>query len=126
MERKIKPLPDLSFFRELETRVWQALVAGDPQADGSMLTSDFLGVYPSGFSDRAGHMAALENGPAMQSYALDRERLVPLSNDHVILCYRARYVPAGEEAEKIMYISSLWVRAEGGWLNSFSQDTPAA
>lgn len=118
--------PDLALFITLETRVWQALVAGDPQGDGAMLTPDFLGVYPSGFSDRDDHTGQLANGPIMQSYDLDQARLLTIGDDHALLSYRATYVRAGGDATEVMYISSLWERRDGSWLNSFSQDTPAA
>ena len=45
--------PSVDEFVRLETRVWQALVDGDPEADARMLSDDFLGVDPAGFSDRA-------------------------------------------------------------------------
>lgn len=117
--------PGLEEILALERQVWAALIAGDAEADGAMLTADFLGVYPSGFADRAAHMAELSAGPTMRRYALDRARLLDLGPGRVLLCYRAAYVPAGAEDERVMYISSLWERRGGRWLNSFSQDTPA-
>jgi len=118
-------IPDLDGFLALETRVWQALVKGDAKADGALLTPDFLGVYPSGFSGRADHTGQLDAGPVMQSYALDQARLLVIGTDHVLLCYRATYQKVGGDRE-VMFISSLWQRFDSGWLNSFSQDTPAA
>ena len=50
-------------FVQLELEVWRALVTGDQSLDRSMLSEDFLGVYPSGFSDRAGHVDQLASGP---------------------------------------------------------------
>lgn len=119
-------VPDLAAFLDLETRVWEALVSGDAMADGAMLTSDFLGVYPDGFSDRAAHMAQLADGPVMQGYDLDQARLMVLGADGALLSYRASFVRAGGRQTEVMYITSLWQRSGDGWLNSFSQDTPAA
>jgi hypothetical protein len=114
-------------FLDLETLVWEALVTGDVQADIALLTSDFLGVYPSGFAGRADHSGQLDEGPVMQSYVLDQARLLIIGTDHVLLSYRATYRRSKPEAaEEVMFISSLWQRVEGRWLNSFSQDTPAA
>jgi hypothetical protein len=110
----------------LETKVWEALVAGDPQADGAMLTEDFLGVYPSGFSDKAGHMEQLEGGAVMADYRLSAAQLVEVGADHVLLAYRAEYLATGKTDWEAMYISSIWRRTADGWRNSFSQDTPAA
>ncbi|MEQ9693512.1 nuclear transport factor 2 family protein [Shimia sp. SDUM112013] len=119
-------IPTLDTILALEETVWKALVAGDPQADGALLTPDFLGVYPSGFSDRAGHMAELEHGPTMQDYRIEQARLVPLAAGLVLLAYRAKYLSVGNADWQSMYISSIWRQTPDGWRNSFSQDTPAA
>jgi Domain of unknown function (DUF4440) len=118
-------MPDLDGFLALETQVWEALVRGDPAADIALLTPDFLGVYPSGFAGRADHAGQLEAGPVMQSYQLDKARLMVIGAGHVLLSYRATYARVGGKAE-VMFISSLWQRIDANWRNSFSQDTPAA
>jgi len=120
--------PGLDFFVALETQVWEALVSGDADADSALLTSDFLGVYTTGFANRSEHAAQLANGPTMATFAIRESRLMRVSPTNVLLCYRADYQPihdgrpAGEES---MFISSLWTERDGRWLNSFSQDTPA-
>lgn len=118
--------PLLAEILALETKVWQALVAGDPEADGRMLSEDFLGVYPSGFSDKAGHCEQLNAGPVMADYRLSDAQLRVIAGDAVLLCYRAAYRPAASQEWKEMLISSLWEQGEDGWLNTFSQDTPTA
>lgn len=119
--------PGLDGFLALETKVWEALIAGDAKADIAMLTPDFLGVYPSGFAGRADHAGQLNDGPVMQSYQLDQARLMEIGNDHALLSYRATYRRSAAEVQsEVMFISSLWQRVNGRWLNSFSQDTPAA
>ena len=117
-------IPDIAHFLALETQVWQALVLGDARADAALLTRDFLGVYPSGFAGRADHIGQLSAGPVMQDYELDQARLMVIGADHALLSYRATYARVGGETET-MFISSLWQRCDGGWRNSFSQDTPA-
>ena len=123
MKKRDKPTLDDIVAREV--KVWEALVEGDPQADGAMLTEDFLGVYTTGFSDRAGHMAELREGPTMAEYRLSEAQLKWLGKKRVTLSYRAEYRKAGSEAWEAMYISSIWELRDGEWLNSFSQDTPA-
>ena len=118
--------PTLEEILSLEQEVWRALIAGDPVADGAMLTDDFLGVYPSGFANRADHMGELADGPTMQSYHLDDARLMPVSADHVLLAYRATYQRVGSDMDEVMYISSIWRRVGETWRNSFSMDTPAS
>lgn len=120
--------PDLEFFVGLESQVWEALVAGDGDADRALLTSDFLGVYTTGFANRSEHAAQLAGGPTVAVYAIAEARLMRLSGTDVMLSYRADYRrlhdgrPGPEEA---MYISSLWTERDGRWQNVFSQDTPA-
>ncbi len=118
-------VPSPSDFITLETAVWQALVDGDAQAVAALLLPDFLGVYPSGFSDKAGHVSQLSDGPTVARFALSRARLLPLGPDHVILSYHARFARIGAGEEE-MYVSSLWLRQRGAWRNIFSQDTPVA
>lgn len=118
-------LPGLDWFLALESQVWEALVTGDAQADASLLTADFLGVYPSGFSGRVDHAGQLDAGPVMRSYHLDQARLLRIGEKHALLSYRATYARIAGDTE-VMFISSLWQLTGGRWRNSFSQDTPAA
>jgi hypothetical protein len=118
-------VPDLAFFVELESRVWNALVRGDAAGDRAMLSNDFVGVYPSGFADRDDHAGMLADGPTMAEYAIRDARLVDVSDTTVMLCYRAEFRRAGGTRTETMYISSLWAERDGRWLNTFSQDTPA-
>jgi hypothetical protein len=108
-----------------EHRVWAALVAGDAQADMALLSADFLGVYPDGFAGRAAHGAQLAAGPSIVSYEIFEPRVVSAGEGHALLAYRARYLRAGAAATEEMYVSSLWRRDAAGWINIFSQDTPA-
>jgi hypothetical protein len=120
-------LPDLSFFVELERQVWEALRTGDPAADARLLAADFLGVYETGFADRAGHAAQLGDGPLVHDYLIDRERLLPLGTDAALLAYRARFQRHGDDRRApahTMFVSSIWQRRDGAWVNVFSQDTP--
>src|SRR5262245_44256125 len=118
----------LDDFIRLETQVWRALADGDADADGRMLSDDFLGVYPTGLADRTSHMEQLSSGSTVVSFALHEARMLVLSESAVILSYRAEFArptSAGVSAVQSMYVSSLWCRRNGAWLNAFSQDTPA-
>lgn len=126
MDEKIQTTgPLLAEILSLETKVWQALCDGDPAADAKLLTTDFLGVYPSGYSDRTGHCDQLQDGPTVTSFSLSEARLRIISPDAVLLTYTARYQRPEANRPACMFISSLWERAGSGWRNSFSQDTPA-
>ena len=118
----------LEDFIRLETQVWQALADGDADADGRMLSDDFLGVYPTGFADRKSHVEQPLDGPTVASFALHDARMLAVSESAVILSYRAEFErPTSTAVSEVqrMYVSSLWCRRDGTWLNVFSQDTPA-
>ena len=108
-----------------EKQVWDALVTGDMQADQAMLSNEFLGVYPDGFSGRSEHAGQLSSGPSIARYHLSDYRALPLGQDFALLCYHARYLRSSRTREEEMYVSSIWQRDGGGWINVFSQDTPA-
>jgi hypothetical protein len=119
---------DLDAFVELETKVWDALRRGDAEADAGLLAEDFLGVYTSGFADRSDHAGQLANGPTVAEFELREARLMVLSESDVLLSYRAdwRRFSTGERSPaESMYVSSLWSRRAGRWVNVFSQDSPA-
>jgi hypothetical protein len=115
-------------FVELERQVWRALADGDADADGRLLSDDFLGVYATGFADRTEHVAQLKDGPTVATFTLQDVRMVVLSETAVLLAYRAEYErpePADTvERRSTMYVSSLWCFRENRWVNVFSQDTP--
>ncbi|NDV00870.1 DUF4440 domain-containing protein [Pseudoroseicyclus tamaricis] len=116
----------LDGFLKLERQVWEALVAGDAAADAALLAEEFLGVYSSGFSDRAGHAAQLEGGPSVADYRLSEARLMELGPGRVLLAYLATFRKVGEAREEAMYVSSIWEERGGTWLNVFSQDSSTA
>ena len=109
-----------------ESGVWEALVKGDSVADAALLSEDFLGVYETGFSDRAEHAAMLDNGPIVAKYRIEDARIRKISERAVLLSYLSCYTkPASPEKEERMYVSSLWEEVAGEWVNTFSQDTNA-
>jgi len=113
-----------------EGRVWHALCTGNRDLDASMLSEDFLGVYPSGFSDRAAHVDLLAGGPTVHDFQLSEAQLVNLAEGRFLLCYRADWraprSPGSDQPgpARAMYISSIWSLQGGTWINTFSQDTP--
>ena len=109
-----------------EERVWQALCDGDAAADSALLAEDFLGVYPDGFATRADHAAQLERGPSIIRFTLSEARALRLGAQHGLLSYRARFLRPGRPAEEEMYVTSVWEQRGAGWINLFSQDTPAS
>jgi hypothetical protein len=108
-----------------ETKVWDALVAGDQAADAAALHPAFLGVYSDGFATKADHVAQLAQGPTIQSYVMTGCQVMALGADYAVLSYRAEFMRNGREVPEAMYVSSIWKRRARDWLNVFSQDTPA-
>ena len=121
------PTPIEDFIR-LETQVWQALADGDADADGRMLSDDFLGVYPQ---------ASRIERPTSSNWSTARRLHRSRCTTHECspcpsppCCCRTepsssgRTSTAGSQVQ-CMYVSSLWCLRDGEWLNVFSQDTPA-
>ena len=117
---------ELAELLELETRVWTALQNGDAADDMASLSEDFLGVYPSGFATREDHAGQLNDGPTVDDFVLSDARMMSVSEDDVLLSYRADFRRPSEDALITWFVSSLWSIREGRWVNTFSQDTPAA
>lgn len=108
----------------LETRVWQALVSGDSGADDALLAQDFLGVYPDGFAAREAHVGQLDQGPTVAEFVISQTHVRKMGASYALLAYRAEYRRPNTLEWEVMLVSSIWHRAEIGWINTFSQDTP--
>jgi hypothetical protein len=115
----------LAELRLCETRVWKALVQGDMQADAETLHPDFLGVYSDGFAEKSDHIQQLEDGPTVRNFTLSDCRVLPLGQDYAVISYRAEFQRITKTTTETLYVSSIWQRNEGSWINVFSQDTPA-
>lgn len=116
----------LTDLQTCETQVWDALVRGDMQADSAALDAAFLGVYPDGFAGKDAHVAQLAKGPTVARFAISDTRVKALGGDFAVFSYRADYVRTGRTQIETMYVSSIWKRDGAGWINVFSQDTPAS
>jgi hypothetical protein len=82
---------EVNFFLELESSVWAALVAGDMQADESLLADDFLGVYSTGTTGKELHAAQLIDGPTISEYCLSDAQILVLAEGVVLLTYLAHF-----------------------------------
>ena len=107
-----------------ETSVWQALADGNMAADHALLAPEFLGVYPTGFANRDDHSGQLDQGPTIAAFRLADPRLIVPAPDLALLAYRAVFRRTHSDKDEVMFVSSLWQRQAGGWINLFSQDTP--
>ena len=116
----------IDMFEHLESTMWNALVDGDGASADRLLSSDYLGVYTTGFSDRDEYIRALANGPVVASFDISESRLLVVADDSILYSYRADFRTAAGGPVEVMFISSLWCEREGTWVNVFSQDTPGA
>lgn len=119
--------PTLEEILRLELRVWEALKSGDASLDARLLSDDFLGVYPTGFSAKQPHCDQLKDGPTVASYELLEPRLIIFNTELVLLSYLtlwSRICDGRPQKQEKMYISSIWQRSGREWKNVFSQDTP--
>jgi len=115
-------------FIQLESKIWAAMASGDAAADERLLADDFLGVYASGFAGRSEHAGQLLAGPTVTDYKLSEARVQVLADGVVLLSYRAhwaRFKDGIVGARETMYVTSVWRRTNGIWMNVFSQDTAA-
>jgi hypothetical protein len=117
-------LPPLEHFVDLVGKVWDALVAGDQDADRTLLAEEFIGVYPTGLANRADHVGQLVDGPTVSEYSIAQPVLIAINDDAALLAYEARFRRTADAERETMYVSSLWCRRDGRWVNTFSQDTP--
>ncbi len=108
-----------------ERRVWQALVDGDMAADAAALDDGFLGVYPSGFADKAAHVGQLAEGPTVADFDLSDWWVMRLGVGYPVLSYLACFSRVGTDIPERMFVSSIWRQDGPRWVNVFSQDTPA-
>ena len=114
-------------FLTLEKKVWSALASGDIATDTRLLADNFLGVYRSGFAEKADHTNQLRAGPTVAHYELSEAQIQVLSQEIVLLSYCAQWVRYNDNdlgGKESMYVTSIWQRIDGAWKNVFSQDTP--
>jgi len=71
------------------------------------------------------HVAQLRAGPTVKSFAIKDCRVLKLSDDTALFAYRSDFTRTGRDAAEGMYVSSIWRKHASGWVNVFSQDTPA-
>ena len=108
-----------------ETAVWEALRAGDQEADRALLAPEFLGVYPIGFVDRDDHVAELDDGPTVAEFDVLATRTMVTGQDCALIAYRVRFRATADGAPLEWMVSSIWRREpDGSHVNTFSPDHP--
>ena len=117
---------DLNFFLGLEIQVWEALKNGDKNANYNLLSDDFLGVCETGLSSKEDHLELLRNGPIISCYEIGSSQLIQLGPEIASLTYSATATflkNEEQDAQVLLYITSIWAHRLNKWVNIFSQDT---
>ena len=118
-------LYNIDFFLNLEQQVWHALQQLNKDLDDKLLDDKFLGVYESGFANKQDHINNLLHGETILEYKLTEHRIINLTNNIILLTYKAQYKNTYEALNSV-YISSVWQKYDKNiWKNIFSQDTHA-
>lgn len=115
-----------AFFIAREREVWEALKKKDKAADSRLLADDFVGLYDTGFSAKSEHVMQMDDRYTLEDYAIHDARVLHLSPTMSLLLYKSTCKATGDWAQycsRPVYVSSLWAKRAGQWLNVFSQDT---
>lgn len=118
LEREIvaneKQMLDLSALKDLE-------------AYGRRLPDDALGVYSDGYASKADVLGAI-SGMSDLHYSMDNIRVVPVGDTAGLIVYRITqdWIEGDKKLARQYYVSSLWQKRDGKWLNPLWQETDTA
>jgi hypothetical protein len=111
----------------LEKQSWVAWKAHDGAYFSSFLSDDHVDVSARGATDKANVVAGVA-GPfcSVESYAVDGFQVTRLSQDAALLVYHAQQKTtcAGVPVPSPAWVSSLYIKRGGRWLNAVFQQTP--
>jgi hypothetical protein len=112
----------------LEKKSWEAWKHRDGSFFQDFLSDDHIELYSSGASNKAAVVATV-NSPTcvVNDYAVDKFELTMVNEDCALLTYYAKQdtTCGGKAVPSPAWVSSLYVRRGGRWLNAFYQQTPA-
>lgn len=111
---------------DLEHQGWRSL-CNSTGADfyGRIMTSDGVMVLAHGqVLDRNAVIDSLNEAPPWRSYDIADERLLALSEDHVILVYAGRAYRDEDEPAFTALMASVYTRQDGAWRLALYQQTP--
>jgi hypothetical protein len=106
---------------KIERELW----SGGPESYQRHLDEDCLVAFAetAGVSSRDEVAASVKSGPRWRDLKIDVEGVLALSNDVVILTYRASALRGDDERYRAL-VSSAYVRRQDGWKLAFHQQTP--
>ena len=117
---------DETAIRELEAQSWVAWKAQDADFFERFLSDDHVEIHGYGITGKAAVVEAVRRRACtVRSYALGPISLAAVSDDTVLVTYRAEQDTACGEAKvpSPVWASSLYVRRSGRWVNVLYQHT---
>jgi len=119
----------LAQLTDLEKKSWVAWKARDGKYFESFLSDDHVEMGPSGTSDKKTVVAGVAS-PAcvVSSYTVDSFKLTQFAANTALLTYHAAQdTKCGSVAvPSPAWVSSLYIKRHGRWLNALYQQSPAA
>ena len=113
----------------LEKRAFEAWKNKDKKFFEEHMAEDGQYLDPNGVGAKAQYVRAIiDNNCIVNSYALDKTKVIMLSKDVALLTYRYTYdvVCGGKPEAGPLWASTVYVRRGGKWLIAFHQEIPAA
>ena len=111
----------------LEKQSWDAWKAHDSQFFAGFLSADHVEVGTRGINDKAQVVSGVASPLCkVEEFAVDSFRVTRLSAGTALVVYHARQkTQCGNDAvPSPAWVSSLYVRREGRWLNALFQQSP--
>ena len=111
----------------LEKQSWDAWKAHDDKFFAGFLSADHVEVGARGVNDKAQVVAGVASPLCrVEEFAVERFRVTRLSADTAVVVYHARQkTQCGNVAvPSPAWVSSLYVRRDGRWLNALFQQSP--
>ena len=112
---------------KLEKQSWEAWKKRDGKFFQNFLSDDHVEVGSGGLTTKSA-VVAFVGSPVcvVKSYSVDRFELTMFDKDTALLTYHAEQdtTCGGRVVPSPVWVSSLYVRRGGRWLNTFYQQTP--
>jgi len=111
----------------LEKQSWEAIKTKDVKFLDALLTDDAIAVSGDGVANKAQWLkSTFADGCALKSYSTQDFKVVMFDKNTAMVTYKATQDSAcnGKQDPANIWLSSLYVKRGGKWLNSFFQITP--
>jgi len=110
----------------LEKETWEALRTKDYRTYVRLLAKDFVDIEPGGIITRDEEEKGVVQ-LTVDDYKWEGLRIVHFSPDVTLLVYKATQKASfgGQPVPTPTWVSSLWIKRNGRWLNVFVQETRA-